>query len=251
MRTASIQPDGLAALPPGLPATRDALQRVAAHVLARRRADVTGRIGLRAAPGGIATPAFGEDVEVLRTDGDSLIIERAGTSAVHRLTALDELAAASGVDLGSPLALGGDPPPIGDPAAPLGIDPASARFLGDWFGFVTTVLDSALARFGVAASPSAIQLWPEHFDLACDVSWGAGEGQRVNLGGSPGDGYHPEPYLYLGPWGPERPGGPGFWNAPFGAVTSYEALRGAGDLAASRAAAVGFLDRGVSLLAAG
>ena len=44
---------------------------------------------------------------------------------------------------------------------------------------------------------------------------------RVNLGASPGDGFHAEPYLYVGPWGPHRPGAPGFWNAPFGAVLGW------------------------------
>lgn len=247
----SVALDALPALPPSFPDTRAALQRVAAHILARRRADVTGRIGLRASPGGIATPAFGDEVEILRTDGGALIIERGGTTAVHGLTRLDDLAAVAGVDLVSPVALGGDPPPIGDPEAPLAIDEMSARVLSEWFAFVTTVLDAALARLGAAATPSAVQIWPEHFDLACDVAWGPDADQRVNLGGSPGDGYHTEPYLYIGPWGAERPGDPEFWNAPFGAVTGYESLRQAGDVGESRAAAVRFLDRGLSLLAGG
>lgn len=251
MLMSSVAPDSLAALPPGFPDTRAALQRVAAHILARRRADVTGRIGLRACPGGIATPAFGDEVEILRTDGGALIIERGGTTAVHGLTRLDDLAAAAGVDLAGPVALGGDPPPLGDPTAPLAIDEMSARVLADWFAFVTTVLDAALARFGAAATPSAVQIWPEHFDLACDVAWGPGAGQRANLGGSPGDGHHPEPYLYVGPWGPERPGDSRFWDAPFGATMEYESLRQAGDVGSSRAAAVRFLDQGLSLLAGG
>ena len=59
------------------------------------------------------------------------------------------------------------------------------------------------------------------------MAWGAGEGERVNLGGSPGDQHFPEPYAYVGPWGPARPGDPGFWNAPFGAVLPWQALLGA------------------------
>ena len=31
----------------------------------------------------------------------------------------------------------------------------------------------------------------------------------------------PTPYLYVGPWGDERPGDDGYWNAPFGAMRSY------------------------------
>ena len=44
-----------------LTTTRLALQRLAVHVLARRRHAVTGRFGLRPAPGGLATPAFGDE----------------------------------------------------------------------------------------------------------------------------------------------------------------------------------------------
>jgi hypothetical protein len=40
-----------------LDATREALDRVAARVLARRRWEVSGRFGLRSVPGGISTPA--------------------------------------------------------------------------------------------------------------------------------------------------------------------------------------------------
>ncbi len=61
------------ALPPTYAATRNALQRVAVHVLARRRHAVTGRFGLRATPGGFGTPAFGPDEEVLRIAGDRLV----------------------------------------------------------------------------------------------------------------------------------------------------------------------------------
>ena len=54
----------------------------------------------------------------------------------------------------------------------------------------------------------------------------AGDDVRANLGASPGDAYEPEPYLYVGPWGPERPGDPGYWNAPFGAVLRRGELAG-------------------------
>ena len=46
-------------------------------------------------------------------------------------------------------------------------------------------------------------------------------GRRCNLGASPGDERHPDPYLYVGPWGDERPGDDGYWNAPFGAVLGH------------------------------
>ena len=49
--------------------TREVLHRVAAHVLGRRRYQVSGRFGLRASPGGFATPAFGDGPEVVRIAG--------------------------------------------------------------------------------------------------------------------------------------------------------------------------------------
>lgn len=51
---------------------------------------------------------------------------------------------------------------------------------------------------------------------------------RVNLGGSPGDGSSDgssdEPYPYVGPWTPGRPGDPAFWNAPYGAMRTRSEL---------------------------
>ena len=83
---------------------------------------------------------------------------------------------------------------------------------------------------------SAVQLWPEHFDLGCNID-------GVNFGASPGDGYSPEPYIYVGPWNSDGLGGE-YWNAPFGAVLPYGELLGAGD---QRQAALAFLRRGAGL----
>lgn len=238
--------DPLPPLPPGHAATRQALQRVATHVLARRRHALTGRIGLRAAPGGLATPAAGDEPEVLRTDGALLIVERGGAVATAPITTLGALAAVAGVDLGAPFDAGADAPAVGDPDAPLGIDADAARALAAWWGFATAVLDEVVAGLGPAAAPSVVQVWPEHFDAACDVAWGPSRDARANMGGSPGDAFREEPYLYLGPWGPQRPGDPAYWNAPFGAVAGHAELRAAGD---PRAAAVTFLRRGLAMLA--
>lgn len=240
--------DALPPLPPGLAATRTALQRVATHVVARRRHDLTGRFGLRAAPGGLAAPAVGgHDVEVVRTDGDVLLVERGAAVTATRMTTLADLAAAAGVDLTAPFAAGKDAPPVGDAAAPLGVDAGAARALGHWWCFVTTVLDEVTAWIGPGATPSPVQLWPEHFDVACDVAWGPADGNRANLGGSPGDPSIDEPYLYIGPWGTARHGDPAYWNAPFGAVLTHSELRRAPD---PHAAAVAFLQRGLGLLVA-
>lgn len=242
--------DTLPPLPPTHTATRTALHRVAVHVVARRRNDRSGRFGLRAAPGGLASPATGagDDLEVVRTDGDLLVVERGGAAATATMSDLATLAAAVGVDLTAPFAAGTDTPPLGDADDPLGIDARAARVLGTWWTLATTILDDVTAWLGAGAAPSVVQVWPEHFDVACDVAWGPGEGRRVNLGGSPGDAGHEAPYLYVGPWGAERSGDTGYWNAPFGALLGYEDLRASDD---PRATGAEFMRRGLELLAAG
>ena len=85
------------------------------------------------------------------------------------------------------------------------------RSLAAWFHRAWLVLDTLVQTVGEASN---IQIWPEHFDAATDVPAGAG---RANVGASPGDGFHPEPYFYVGPWDAARPGDDGYWNAPFGA----------------------------------
>ena len=55
-----------------------------------------------------------------------------------------------------------------------------------------------------------------------------------------------EPYLYVAPWADDRPGDPGFWNAPYGAVITRSTLAADPD---PGAAGTGFLLRGLDLLA--
>lgn len=238
----------LAPLPPTFVATRVAMQRVATHVLARRRADLCGKFGLRATPGGIGTPASGPEHEVVRIAGVTLHREVTGSEA--RTATLDlvgatlaEAATLVGVDLDADFQAGHDTPPIGDLHAPFDIDPPSASVLAEWYRFGWAVIDAAVATLEPAAEPSVLQLWPEHFDAGCDVGTGTG---RVNLGASPGDEAVPEPYLYVGPWESFRPGDPAYWNVPFGAALRYEELRASADPAALGLA---FFRRGIELLA--
>jgi len=236
----------LAPLPATFRATREAVHRVATHVLARRRHAATQRFGLRAAPGGLATPAFGEGVEVVRLTRGGLVHERDGRSRVIPLAAtLGELAEAVGADLSAEFSAGHDTPPLGDTAAPLGLDPAALSALGDWYDLGAVVLDRAMGALGPAAQPSVVQLWPEHFDLACDVAHGPGDDQRANLGCSPGDAHSDDPYFYVSPFGPGRPGDGGYWNAPFGATLTRARLSGEADPVA---VAVAFLVEGVTRL---
>jgi hypothetical protein len=244
--------DRLGALPSTFEATRSALHRVAAHVLARRRRELSGRIGLRATPGGIGTPAIGadHDHEVLRTAGRWLVRERTGDAASTEVldlatASLGDAAALVGVGLDGDPGIGADVPPLGDPDAALGVDGDAARVLARWFELGWSVLDEVVASLGPGAAPSVIQLWPEHFDAGCDLAVGA---SRVNLGASPGDGFSAEPYLYVGPWGPERPGDAAYWNAPFGAVLGWSALQEVED---PPARALDFLRSGLAHLAPG
>jgi hypothetical protein len=244
----------LSALPESFPSTRHGLHRVAAHVLARRRHAYTGRIGLRPSPGGMATPAFGDDIEVVRTSGAHLVTERAEIANRAPLTTLAAAAELAGVDLGLEFSAGDEAPPVGDPHAPLGIDDAAARLLGRWYGFGLEVIDELAATEPEVTASDAPQVWPEHFDLGCIVrvagDGGLDAGRRANLGASPGDGFEPTPYLYIGPWSDDRPGDASYWNAPFGAALPYAALA---ELPPpdQRPAAVAFLRTGITHLARG
>jgi hypothetical protein len=238
--------DGLAPLPPGFATTRDALHQVAVHVLARRRHALCGKFGLRAAPAGFATPAAGPDHEVLRTSRGWLLRERTGTTAsraaLDLMTAsLSDAAAFAEVALDEPFEAGHDTPPVGDRTSALAIDHTAAGALGAWYAFAWSVIDRVTSALPAAASPSVLQLWPEHFDAGCDV--GVGEG-RTNVGASPGDGFHAEPYLYIGPWDDRRPGDEAYWNAPFGAVLPHAHLVGADAVTVAEE----FLRRGLALL---
>ncbi len=218
----------LYSLPTTFADTRDALQRVAVHVVARARSQATGRFGLRVTPGGFGTPEFGEDLVRVRVS-DGLLVRESGPSsgATSTVVAIDgsdltELAAVAGVDLGADLDVGHDTPPLGDATERLVVDRAAASALADWYAITAAALDRTVAELGPRSSPTMVQLWPEHFDVAIDVA--ALPGRRANLGGSPGDGFHGDPYLYVGPWTNDRPGDQQFWNAPFGAVMGYAEL---------------------------
>ncbi len=200
------------------------LHVVAAHVLGRRRFAVSGHFGLRASPRGVATPAFGSEPEVLRLAGPHLVRE-VGNDA--RSLALDgatlaELADFAGADLGSDYSAGAGMPPPGPPEKRFHLDRGELDALYAWFDLGWRVLDTVTSEPASGSGWSTLQLWPEHFDVGTSRDVGAGRG--VNLGFSPGDTFSDEPYVYVGPWGTERPGEPDYWNAPFGAVLRRSAV---------------------------
>lgn len=219
--------------------TRLALHAVAEHVLSAGLHAATGRIGLRAAPGGFGTPWFTADgvldgdpegdhvARRLRVDGVDLVVEQGEEQRSTPLTTVGEAAAFADVTPGAPTDVYPPGTPL-EPEAPLFLLPRAAHDLARWFALVAEALD-ALRAEQAEADPPIVQLWPEHFDVATTIV-------EVNLGGSPGDGGHDEPYLYVGPWSPPEVGG--FWNEPFGASLTWTEVPDAD-------AALAFLHRGL------
>ena len=230
--------------------TRENLQIVATHIVARARQQAVDRFGLRVTPGGFGTPEFGDDLARVRVSGSHLVVESGGSdgtrSASHTIdgSSLRQLAEHAGIDIEADLSVGHDTPALGDIDAPLAVDEGAARLLAGWYAKAVAGLDLVLAGAPSGHAASLAQLWPEHFDVALDLA--ATPDRRVNLGASAGDGFHGDPYLYVGPWTDDRPGDGGFWNAPFGAVLGYDEVMAQPDPAA---AAATFWLAGVALLA--
>jgi hypothetical protein len=175
-------------------ATVRSLHGIAELLLAGPQYRASGRIRLRVTPGG-----FGTTLEPdLRAEGDRLV---AGTQRIPLNGAsYAEVARAAGVEAGAPAGLYRDGSGV-EPDERIVLDPAALKTAVAAFAAGV----EALRRFAPGEQPV---LWPEHFDLASTVD-------EINYGVSPGDGYSPEPYAYVGPHRPRQ--GP-FWTAPFGAA---------------------------------
>jgi hypothetical protein len=209
-------------------------------VLAPARHRVNGKIGLRYTRGGFGTPYFGADEQV-RVADDGLVVVRGGELTIHPLGNAGGAAEQLGFAPGAPTDIY-TPTTTLDPDAPLEIDPASARMLGDWFGYGASVLEALRAEAPVADEPARVQLWPEHFDLSVDLGVEA-DGRRGTFGASPGDEAHPEPYLYVTPW-TEQKGE--FWNEGSYASFPFAAIVDAPD---QRARAASFFAEARAVLA--
>ncbi|GAA2557936.1 hypothetical protein [Pseudonocardia hydrocarbonoxydans] len=179
-------------------ATRRSLHGIAELLIAGPQYRAHGTIRLRVTPGG-----FGGVAVPQRVEGTDLVWDggRAPLTGTYRA-----LAATAGItDPGAP---GSYTDTSGvDPDEEIVVDAAAVAELTDWFARG----DAGLRAFAPDHEPV---LWPEHFDLAITVD-------EVNYGVSPGDGGHPDPYAYVGPWTPRE--GP-FWNAAFGALRPATAL---------------------------
>jgi hypothetical protein len=227
-------------LPAAFATTREALHTLAEHVIAPARYRVDGHIGLVATHGGFGTPVFG-DGERVRVDGIELVHERPGTTRRVAIRTLADAAQFIGVPLGAPTNVY-KPATAAAPDTALEIDADAAHAVAAWIEFAASLLDE-LRNTYAGHNPSAVQLWPEHFDIACDFGDADG-GTRANYGASPGDAAIAEPYLYVGPWDPGHRTGP-FTMYPFGAAVTYEELRATSD---PKDAGRRFYDDGAALL---
>jgi hypothetical protein len=203
-----MRTDAAPVLPLSYPATRRSLHALACFVIAPACLARTGRIGLRPLPGGFGTPPFDDGSRIFVRDGQ-LVHEPHVTVA---LTTLRTAAHVLDVDLVSNPAVGRDLPPL-EPDRLLAVQPESARVLAGWYAKGAVALGELRRQLAPSGEVTEPQLWPEHFDLAADVSISGQE--VVTVGFSPGDAFCEEPYMYLSPRRPHVPGA--FWNAPFGA----------------------------------
>lgn len=232
----------LTPLPAGFADAREELHRVAFYVLSAVRQEATGKIALRYTKDGFGTPFFGADRQ-LRIAGTRLIVQEGAAAASRQITTLAAAAAFAGIAYEPERAGEFDVPAGGDGARPLRVTEAAAAALADWFGFGFSVLEE-LRRHG-DHGPGRVQLWAEHFDPAVELGREAA-GQRASYGASPGDASHPEPYLYVAPWGEIDRTDP-YWNDPSfgGAALPYGELLAAAD---QRGAALAFYRAGLAIL---
>jgi hypothetical protein len=223
----------LVTLPEDFVTTRESLRSLACYVLAPAYKARTGRIGLRPFAEGFGTRPFDDGVRLV-VRGDELAFQPGPAITITTVAAAAEFA---GVTPMADPGVGHDLPPFA-PEAALAVGRDASLALGRWYGLGQRVFDGFDPPAG--AEMSEAQLWPEHFDYAVTVTLAGGA--RVNVGFSPGDGFEPTPYVYVGPHvtaGLDDP----YWNAPFGAFLPYAEV--AGD---AEAAAAAFIREGLDLL---
>jgi hypothetical protein len=177
--------------------TRLALHAVAERVISPLRVQATGNeIALAVRPGGFGTPELpgGGWVGVVGTE----VVRADGTRAPLRSLR----AAAAFVGLADAATL---------PDDALEVHAGAATVLAETWARGEEALELLIAGAAPGDDPSAIHLWPEHFDLAIELGT---EATRATYGISPGDAEHEEPYAYVAPWtAPTETGPSTFWNA--------------------------------------
>jgi hypothetical protein len=206
-------------VPDHLAITRRSLHSLAHRVIGpvRERANEHG--SLRWTRGGFGTPFFGADAQV-RVEYGELVVQSRFRERRADVSTLVEAAELIGFELA-----GDDTERV---AAPLQIDIDAARFIGDFLGFATNVLEQLRADVPAEYEPSPVELWPHTFDLVVHVGM-EHAGRRAAFGASLGDRDHAEPYLFVTPLD-VRPTGE-LWQADTfaGAELPYTALLAAQD----------------------
>lgn len=215
-------------LPTGLGDTRDQLHQLAFLALAPARYKAVGRMGLRATPGGFGTPEF--EGRVARIEGDLLVYESDGNIATQTVTTIRSATEFFGIEYEAVWFPDfGDPLPPTDPDVELNLDIGAVELVAEWFAFGYEVLGRLRGYGSNDDEVSDTQIWPEHFDAATEIGAEA-KGQRASYGASPGDGAHPEPYVYVSARGKiDRSNH--YWNdtAFNGASLGYDSLVGEAD----------------------
>jgi hypothetical protein len=205
--------------PAGLTATRRSLHALARRVIGPVRERANEHPSLRWTRGGFGTPFFGADAQV-RVDHGELVVQSRFRERRAEVTTLAEAADLIGFEMS------GDETEVD--AAPLVIDREAARFVGNFLGFATNVLEQLRADVPPDYEPSRVELWPETFDLTVEIGM-EHAGRRAAFGASLGDADHAEPYLFVTPLD-VRPTGE-LWQASAfaGAELTYAELLSAFD----------------------
>jgi hypothetical protein len=199
-------------------------------------------MGLRPRRSGLATPEF--DGKVVSVEGDLLVIETDAGIASRTITSVRDACDFLGIPYRVDWYVGfRDPLEPGDPDAPLEIDAGAVDQIGEWLTFGSEVLEAIGGMADDGDEVTEAQLWPEHLDLAIEMG---SDDRKASYGFSPGDGPHPEPYLYVSAWG-EIDRSNSYWNDPHfnGASLGYRSLLGDEDPAGT---AIEFLMRGYRIL---
>ena len=222
-------------VPSGLVDTRRSLHALARRVIGPVRERANEHSGLRWTRGGFGTPFFGADAQVRVEFGD-LVVQSRFRERRAQITTLAAAAELIGFDVN------GDDTDCTE--APLVVDLGAARFIADFLGFATNVLEQLRADVPADYEPSRLELWPQTFDLVVEVGM-EHAGRRAAFGASLGDLSHDAPYLFVTPLD-VRPTGD-LWQADAfsGAELTYRELRTAPD---QRACALDFLRSRVEAL---
>ena len=215
-------------VPSGLTATRRSLHALARRVIGPVRERANEHQGLRWTRGGFGTPFFGADAQV-RVEHGVLVVQSRFRERRAAVATLADAADLIGFDLaGDEAELAG---------ATLEIHPDAARFIGDFLGFATNVLEQLRADVPPEYEPSRVELWPHTFDLVVEIGL-EHAGRRAAFGASLGDRDHAEPYLFVTPLD-VRPTGEMWQASTFsGAELAYADLCAAAD---QRACALDFV----------